>query len=72
MRKRAWLAASAKREEALEETSSLRSGAGLAGSPAEEPLELQVEELEARLAPGGTVLPKSSGVKPGKTAGWGC
>jgi hypothetical protein len=70
MKKLAWLAASVRREGAPDGTPAARSEGGIADDRDEERLELSIEELDARLAPGGAVV--SSTVKPGKTAGWGC
>jgi hypothetical protein len=70
MKKRTLPAASAQRKGAPDGTQAARSEGGIAADRAEERLELSIEELEARLAPGGAVY--SSTVKPAKTAGWGC
>lgn len=72
MKTLAVLPASAQREGAPDGTPAARSGGGIADGREEDRLELSIEELEARLAPGGTVAPSAVTVKPSKTAGWGC
>jgi hypothetical protein len=70
MKKLAWLAGPARHKGAPDGTPAARSEGGIADDRAEERLELSIEELEARLAPGGAVYSRT--VKPAKTAGWGC
>jgi hypothetical protein len=64
--KLASLAARARRESSQETAPGAPSDRAAAGDRTNERLELAIDELEERLAPGGTVKP------PKPTAGWGC